>query len=519
MENVTVCNNGIIKNILSLNYDEFQCFIEYINNVILKNNQREYIFHFDCKIIKKTLTMMHFYDNNGDGFKSLEEIKKAFSIADSNRSGTNNMGYGIFSIITIDEHSDSFNIFIQKKKHKSLYGIIHFISETCTIKTLVGEYNDSKIKFEGQIVDVSDLEIENGTNSIWFTGQNLSQNDDGEERGPIQIIKFIKRSYKKSQSEESIIKNEFYDCNPINQYDKHLGPDPSGGGLAYELGKKYHDLLKGGKKLICGEEVIYPIDIFGYDLEDKRKQLFDIQSILVNGRKDRKFKIKGQNELNWHIFNKSNGIGDIWDTNGSGNLRGNNSQSCKIHISCKKRQQDNDDIKRKELRRERKIFVKLDGIIIFEEEYGMHAFDEIRVIVELNNSKENEVSSFISLNPNKTNSKLNHEFKERIISLIKTMTKKEYFGPLLKVKDKKPKKADRKLIWEQHSGKIYEKKCYIKRCTTMINVFDFQVGHNIPESKGGSSSDIKNLYPICSTCNQSMGNKYTIDEWNELYSD
>ena len=66
------------------------------------------------------------------------------------------MGYGIFSIITIDENSDLI-IFIQRKKNKSLYGIIHFISETCTIKTLVGEYEDSKIKYEGQTVDVSVL--------------------------------------------------------------------------------------------------------------------------------------------------------------------------------------------------------------------------------------------------------------------------------------------------------------------------------------------------------------------------
>ena len=516
MENVTVCNDGIIKNILSLNYNEIQSFIEYINNVIRKNNHPEYVYIFDCKIIQKTLTLMHFYDNNGCGFKNLKEIEKAFSIADSDRSGTNNMGYGIFSILTIDNNSDSFNIFIQKKKNKSLYGIIHYISESGTIKTMTGEYNNSKITYEGKTVDVSDLEIENGTNSIWFMGQNLSQNDDGEERGPIQIIQFIKRSYKRSQSEESIIKNDFYEYNPINEYDKNLGPEGSSG-IAYELGKKYHDLLKDGKKLMCGEEVIYPIDIFGYDLEDERKRTFDVQSLLVNGRKDRKFRIKEINELNWHKFNQSNAIGDIWDTNGSGNLRGNNSQSCKIHISCLKRPQDN-DVKRKEMRRERKIFVKLDGIIIFEEEYGMHAFDEIRVIVELFNSKENEVSSFISLNPNKTNSKLNHEFKERIISLIKKMTKKDYFGKLLKAKDKKPAKADRKVIWEKHNGKVYEKKCHIGRCTTIINVFDFQVGHNIPESKGGSSSDINNLYPICSTCNQSMGNKYSIDEWNELYS-
>tara|TARA_B110000967_G_C18705444_1_gene469984 strand:+ start:14 stop:568 length:555 start_codon:yes stop_codon:yes gene_type:complete len=179
--------------------------------------------------------------------------------------------------------------------------------------------------------------------------------------------------------------------------------------------------------------------------------------------------------------------------------------------------QENDKIKRDELRNMRKIFVKLDGIIIFEEDFSMHAFDEIRTVIELKNGKNNEVSSFISLNPNKSNSKLNHEFKERIVSLIKLMTKKNYFGYLITKKDKKPKKADRRIIWENHNGKEYSTKCYVTRCTKELDVWDFVVGHNIPESKGGSSTDINNLFPICSSCNGSMGNKYSIDEWNEMY--
>jgi 5-methylcytosine-specific restriction endonuclease McrA len=61
-------------------------------------------------------------------------------------------------------------------------------------------------------------------------------------------------------------------------------------------------------------------------------------------------------------------------------------------------------------------------------------------------------------------------------------------------------------------GPKYETKCNVHWCTNRINVFDFHVGHNIPESKGGTL-DIKNLQPICSRCNLSMGNSYTFDEW------
>ena len=76
-------------------------------------------------------------------------------------------------------------------------------------------------------------------------------------------------------------------------------------------------------------------------------------------------------------------------------------------------------------------------------------------------------------------------------------------------------KALREEVWRYYNFKRYEAKCYIKWCTNRITVFDFEVGHNIPESKGGSL-DLTNLRPICSRCNSSMGNHYTIDEWNQL---
>lgn len=82
------------------------------------------------------------------------------------------------------------------------------------------------------------------------------------------------------------------------------------------------------------------------------------------------------------------------------------------------------------------------------------------------------------------------------------------------VKDKIPK-ALREQVWLTHIGKRYEAKCYITWCKNRITVFDFQSGHNVPESKGGST-DLLNLRPICSRCNSSMNDTYTIDEWITL---
>ena len=75
--------------------------------------------------------------------------------------------------------------------------------------------------------------------------------------------------------------------------------------------------------------------------------------------------------------------------------------------------------------------------------------------------------------------------------------------------------ALRQQVWMFFIGKHFESKCGILWCTNQINVFSFHVGHDIPDSKGGSLL-IDNLLPICSNCNLSMSNKYSIFEWNLL---
>ena len=79
-------------------------------------------------------------------------------------------------------------------------------------------------------------------------------------------------------------------------------------------------------------------------------------------------------------------------------------------------------------------------------------------------------------------------------------------------KKKKVPKALREQVWIQNVGSKFEHKCTIAWCQNTINIFDFHVGHNIPESKGGKT-DITNLKPICSGYNLSMGNQYSITEW------
>ena len=76
-------------------------------------------------------------------------------------------------------------------------------------------------------------------------------------------------------------------------------------------------------------------------------------------------------------------------------------------------------------------------------------------------------------------------------------------------------RALREQVWRTWIGKKFEHKCLVTWCENIISVFDFETGHNVPESKGGTLS-IDNLRPICAKCNRSMGDNYTIDEFSKI---
>ena len=75
--------------------------------------------------------------------------------------------------------------------------------------------------------------------------------------------------------------------------------------------------------------------------------------------------------------------------------------------------------------------------------------------------------------------------------------------------------ALRQACWVRQFGETYRHKCFVDWCHRKITCFDFEVGHNLPESKGGTL-DLDNLRPICRQCNIGMGNMYTIDQWRLL---
>ncbi len=84
----------------------------------------------------------------------------------------------------------------------------------------------------------------------------------------------------------------------------------------------------------------------------------------------------------------------------------------------------------------------------------------------------------------------------------------------LSKKNNIPKKI-REEVWKHYNGSNYKSACKVSWCTNIIDVFNYHVGHDVPESKGGKL-DIINLKPICSNCNLSMGDRFSITDWDKI---
>ena len=214
----------------------------------------------------------------------------------------------------------------------------------------------------------------------------------------------------------------------------------------------------------------------------------------------------------WYNFTttQKSPIGSIWE--GRDRLRDSIEQRCKVKISLL--HHPNEIHLRKEQMKDRKIWVKLNDIYIFNEDFGMHGWDEIRVSIELENENDNQIDMFITPSPNKSYSTLNEEFKKRVVSLIRHSGDGKWFQLAKGQKVPKVPKKIREQTWINTFGEVFKHSCYIPWCTNTINCFDFQTGHNEPRSKGGSISP-DNLKPICSRCNSSMSNNYSINEWSK----
>jgi hypothetical protein len=478
MEPVNFSPTGIIQNILTLNYTPYTVIKEYLNNVLSKNEQRDYSVIFNLRNIRSTFGF-EFVENNAIGFSNLEEMNKAFSIADSQRSGTNNMGYGIFSPITIHKAHDACNLFIQHTSNGRFYSITLFNSQSCSITTEQGVYSDNMI----HDVDVSALEEVEGTRSIWFT---IPEIEDIEEKTSTDLLKLIKKNYTKF-------------CKEGNIDNDSLTTDIK------DLGKYYYDYLTKGYKISYGNVPIEPIDILKSDnLSNTMKKKYFLS--IVSDNSGTELRIKEHELDEWRTFTRTHHkpLGKV-STRKS--YRCGGEQRAIIYIHDVDLPEDKRESGVRKL--DKKIWVKVAGTYIFNEVFPLNGFPNIRAVLELTNSGNNSFDHYISPNANKSNSLINRDVKERICNLIKYTTTL-FSGQGVR---KNIPKAMREQVWLKTFGTCFNHECHISWCQNTIDVFNFHTGHNIPDSDGGDMT-LDNLKPICSSCNTSMGSNHTIDSWN-----
>ena len=127
---------------------------------------------------------------------------------------------------------------------------------------------------------------------------------------------------------------------------------------------------------------------------------------------------------------------------------------------------------------------------------------------------ENIISYFYTFK--KSNTKDTFKKSNTKDTFKKSNTKDTFKKSNTKYKKKKIPKALREQVWINRMGKHFSGTCSISWCENDINCFNFDCGHNIPESKGGPTN-LENLIPICRNCNIGMGNRFTIDEWDKKY--
>ena len=128
---VTISEQGIIKNILSLGYNHQTTVKEYLNNVLSKNVSQDYAININMKDVENGKRFLfEFEEKNACGFSTMEELIRAFRIADSERVGTNNMGYGIYApvVLASDKGHDAVGLFIQNTEKGRFYSVVHFNS-------------------------------------------------------------------------------------------------------------------------------------------------------------------------------------------------------------------------------------------------------------------------------------------------------------------------------------------------------------------------------------------------------
>ena len=439
MGEVMTSSSGIIKNILSYNYSEKDVIKEYLNNVLPKNKKNSR-YEVNLNFFEKGGEyIFDFTESAAVGFDSLPQLEKAYTIAESDRSGTNNMGFGIYSPITIHKDYLSVNLFIQDTDNGAYYSISFYNGDAANPKITTHQGNLEDLEFAAEFVTLS-----NGTRSIWFSAPASKSTEI-----PTSIQGMVKFVVHKS-----------------SEITTHT-PDKTD--IKKSIGESYFDYLNqvGDHKLVINYNgnQIEGVDILAKPSSNLTPHKKEYELI---GDPNSDFYIKESGSPEWHKLTKTRGISE------AKSITEPVGQKALLTILWTDLVPESTETIDTSLR---KIFVKVDGTYIFGEEYKASCNCLTRVVLEFECVNDNNFDNYIRPDANKSRSTLTDEFKHRLTSLIKNMTQSTH----TKGHTKEAENAEKFRVWGEMCAKEaktgFEEcgrgKCEL--CQKDLTVFDFKI--------------------------------------------
>ena len=453
MEEVKTSSSGIIKNILSLNYTDEDVVKEYLNNVLPKNeNNSEYEIEMSFKTTKDfgCFDFIEKGSGNPRGFESIPALEKAYRIADSDRSETNNMGYGIYSPICISKNSMSVNFFIQDTPNGSFY----------SISLYNGDPNEPLIYTEqgllsGLTYDIERVKEEKGTRSIWFIFRPLDRLQHPSV--DILIVEIMK----------------WFDLSVNAKQVPSINPIPK------SIGKYYFDYLNAESdypiKIKYNGETVSGIDILEpVGSSTKRSITFDLKAT------PNELYIKNEDEAAWSKMLKKYGSGLSKSKEKVNHDQGSQQAKltiCDVNGGC-------NDVKKGQKHTDKKIWVKIGKIYIFCVSFpDALGTNSIRAVLTFDKVDDNNFENFITPNPNKSSSSLrNQDTLDRITALVKLTVRTDFTMQAPRKEKLQETKEEKKLrLWQDHAGDTLRSICGICN-STKINVLTCKIVKKLSDS-------------------------------------